>query len=193
MQAKPLQSHLTLCDPMGCSLPGPSVCGILQARILEWVAISFSKGTSLSRDQTWVSCMAGCFFTVWAVLDYLRPPLYLRAHGNYSNEPISTLPALSTLPSPCLLMQSTSYVNAHPWFLFTSDWGSVLSSLLYWVLPWVALLGVLCLCLPGICEYNLLPSWQSFPCLCLSPYLIRTNPGTLWNSLLSDFATPCLV
>ena len=41
--AKSLQSYPTLCDPTDCSLPGSSVHGILQARILEWVAISFSK------------------------------------------------------------------------------------------------------------------------------------------------------
>ena len=40
------QSCLTLCDPMDCSPPGSSVCEILQARILEWVAISFSRGSS---------------------------------------------------------------------------------------------------------------------------------------------------
>ena len=44
------QSCLTLCDPMDCSLPGSSVHGILQARILEWVAGSFSGGSSRSRD-----------------------------------------------------------------------------------------------------------------------------------------------
>ena len=43
---------LTLCDPMECSPPASSVCGILQARILEWVAIPFSKGSSWPRDQT---------------------------------------------------------------------------------------------------------------------------------------------
>ena len=43
MHAKLLQSYLTLCDPMDCSLPGTSAHGILQARILEWVAISFSN------------------------------------------------------------------------------------------------------------------------------------------------------
>ena len=53
-----VQSCLTLCDPMHCSLPGSSVHGILQARILEWVAISYSKGSS-HRDQTCVSCIAG--------------------------------------------------------------------------------------------------------------------------------------
>ena len=49
----------TLCDPMDCSPPGSSVHGILQARILEWVAISFSRGSSQPRDRTWVSCIAG--------------------------------------------------------------------------------------------------------------------------------------
>ena len=48
----------TLCDPMDCSLPGSSVHGISQARILEWVAISFSMGSSLPRDQTPISCIS---------------------------------------------------------------------------------------------------------------------------------------
>ena len=46
VHAKSLQSCLTLCGPMDCSLPGSSVCGILQARILEWVAMPFSRGSS---------------------------------------------------------------------------------------------------------------------------------------------------
>ena len=60
------QSCPTLCNPMDCSPPGFSVHGILQARILEWVAIPFSRGSSWPRDRTWVSCTAGSFFTVWA-------------------------------------------------------------------------------------------------------------------------------
>ena len=60
------QSCLTLCDPMDCSLPGSSVYGILQARVLEWVAISFSSGSSQSRNWTQISCIAGRFFTIWA-------------------------------------------------------------------------------------------------------------------------------
>ena len=51
------QSCLTLCDPLGCSPLGSSVHGILQARILEWVAMLSSRGSSLPRDQTWVSCI----------------------------------------------------------------------------------------------------------------------------------------
>ena len=58
------QSCLTLCDSMDCSLPGSSVHGIFQARILEWVAISFSRGSSRPRDQTQVFCIAGRFFTI---------------------------------------------------------------------------------------------------------------------------------
>ena len=50
-------------QPMDCSLPGSSVHGILQARILEWVAIPFSRGSSQPRDRTQVSCIAGEFFT----------------------------------------------------------------------------------------------------------------------------------
>ena len=57
------QSCLTLCDPRDCSPPGSSVHEIFQARILEWVAIFFSRGSSQPRDQTQVSCTAGRFFT----------------------------------------------------------------------------------------------------------------------------------
>ena len=59
------QSCLTACDSMDHSLPGSSVYQILQARILEWVASSFSRGSSWPRDQTRVSCIAGRFFTIW--------------------------------------------------------------------------------------------------------------------------------
>ena len=59
------QSCLTLCDPVDCSPPGSSVHGILQARILEWVAISFSRASSQPRDQTQVSCIAGRHFNLW--------------------------------------------------------------------------------------------------------------------------------
>ena len=54
---------LTLYDPMDCSLPGSSVRGISQARIMEWLALAISKGFSRPRGQTPVSCLAGRFFT----------------------------------------------------------------------------------------------------------------------------------
>ena len=60
------QSCLTCCDPKDCSLPGFSIHGIFQARTLEWVAISFSRGSSWPRDWTQVSCTAGRWFPFWA-------------------------------------------------------------------------------------------------------------------------------
>ena len=66
-----VQSCPTLCDPMDCNPPGFSVHGIFQARILEWVAISYSKGSSQPRDQTCISCIS-CIsrqilyhYTIW--------------------------------------------------------------------------------------------------------------------------------
>ena len=55
MRAKLLQLCLTVCDPMGCNPSGSSVHGILQARILEWVAMPSSRGSSLPRDRTCIS------------------------------------------------------------------------------------------------------------------------------------------
>ena len=69
-------SRVWLCDPMDCSPLGSSVHGILQARILEWVAISFSRGSSRPRDQTQVSCIAGRCFNLWATREasYIGTP-----------------------------------------------------------------------------------------------------------------------
>ena len=68
-----LQSRLTLGDPMGCSLPGSSSHGIFQAGVLEWVAVSFSRGSSQPRDRTWISRIPGRHFNLWAT----RETLYL--------------------------------------------------------------------------------------------------------------------
>ena len=64
--AQSLQSVPTLCDPMDYSPPVSSIHGILQARILEWVAISFSKGSSRPRDRIWVSCIGRWILYHWA-------------------------------------------------------------------------------------------------------------------------------
>ena len=61
---------------MGCSPPGSSVHGIFQARILEWVAIPISRGSSPPRDRTWVSCIAGRFFASCAT----REAQYMQYH-----------------------------------------------------------------------------------------------------------------
>ena len=59
-------------DPMDCSLPGSSVYGVSQARMLEWVAISFSRGSSQPRDRTQVSHIVGRCFTIWATREVLH-------------------------------------------------------------------------------------------------------------------------
>ena len=63
---------------MDCSLPDPSVHRILQASILEWVALPSSRGSSWPRDWTWGSCIAGRFFTDWAIWETLY--LSLKEH-----------------------------------------------------------------------------------------------------------------
>ena len=66
-QVKVLISHVRLfVTPWTVAFPGSSVHGISQARILEWVVIPFSRGSSWPRDRTWVSYFAGRFFTPWA-------------------------------------------------------------------------------------------------------------------------------
>ena len=70
MHTQSLSCVLTLCDPTDCSPPGSSDQGILQARILEWVVISSSRGSFQARDRTRISCIsctAGGFFTHWAI------------------------------------------------------------------------------------------------------------------------------
>ena len=67
------------CDPMDCSLPGSSVHRILQAWILEWIAISFSRGSSQRRNWTWVSCIAGRFSSDWAMREATWVYLYYLA------------------------------------------------------------------------------------------------------------------
>ena len=97
-----VQSCLTLCDTMHCSPPGSSVHGILQARIVQWVAIPFYRGSSQLRDQTQVSRTRGRFFTVWASKEALynnislQLILHMTACTSSSPTPILRFP----LPSP---------------------------------------------------------------------------------------------
>ena len=80
------QSCPTLCNPMDCSPPGSSIHGIFQTRILEWVAISFSRGSSQPRDRTPVSCIEARFFTIWATREALYS-LYTSINNPFLNTP----------------------------------------------------------------------------------------------------------
>ena len=66
------KSCLTLCNPMDWSLTGSSVHGIFQARVLDWIVISFSRGSSQPRDQTWVFHIVDRRFTIWATINSRR-------------------------------------------------------------------------------------------------------------------------
>ena len=96
---------------MGYSLPGSSIHGIFQARILEWVAISFSRRSSQPWDRTWVSCIVGRHFTVWATkealslllnISYVHLPLNLVSlcsDHNYCSHGLSQKPVTSVFVS----------------------------------------------------------------------------------------------
>ena len=87
----------TLDDPMDCSPPGSSVHAILQARILEWEAISFSRGSFWLRDWTCISRIAGRFFTIWATRE--TP---LNSHTSV-NSPVLKLFSVSSIQKSHLL------------------------------------------------------------------------------------------
>ena len=69
MHAKSCKSCPALCDPEDSSPPGSSVQAILQARLLEWVVVPSSRGSSPPRDQSWVFCIGGRFFTILPQMD----------------------------------------------------------------------------------------------------------------------------
>ena len=96
----------TLCNPVDCSPPDFSVHGILQARILEWVAVSFSRGSSQPRDRTQVSCIAGRRFNLWAA----RRENYFPQTNNKLHQLLNSLPFL------------TVYSISIFYEIFTSPW-----------------------------------------------------------------------
>ena len=101
----------TLCDPINCSLPGSSVHGIFQARILEWVAIPLPKRSSQHRDWTQVSCITSRFFTVWATREapfhVIFPNIFLKSPSQLMGQ---TWPRLSVSSAPPTgIRQSSSW------------------------------------------------------------------------------------
>ena len=84
-RAQLLQLCPTLCSPMDYSLPGSSVHGIFQARVLEWIAISFSRGSSRPRDRTRVSLIVDRCFTIWATREgNLHLPWWFSAKDDFT-------------------------------------------------------------------------------------------------------------
>ena len=147
MWSEVAQSCSTLCDPMDCSLLGSSVRGIFQARVLEWIAISFSRGSSRPRNRTRVSCIAGRCFTVWTTREdyiyiYINGILLLLLLSHFSRvrlcDPIDGRPP--GCPVPGILQARTlewvAISFSNPW-----KWKVKVKSLSHvWLLatPWTA-------------------------------------------------------
>ena len=99
----------SLCNPMDCSPPGSSVHGILQARILEWAAISFTRGSSWPKDRTQVCYTAGRFFTIWAFREFYLEKL--NAEGNTNHKPSIWAPSHKSSRGSI----GSIYLHRHQW------------------------------------------------------------------------------
>ena len=101
----------TLCDPMDRSTPSSSVCRVFQTRILQWVAILFSRGSFWPRDQTLVSCISGRFLTIWIIREaqsYISSVQFSRSVMSDSLRPHESQHARPPCPSPTPGVQSDS-------------------------------------------------------------------------------------
>ena len=108
------------CDPMDCSLLGSFVHGIFQARILEYVAISSSRGSSQPKDWTHISCVfciAGRFFTCWTIREahlFLNKVLKNIVHGQSKPQGWAQHPRDGEADSPGVERMSKSYTRVQP-------------------------------------------------------------------------------
>ena len=118
------QSCPTLCDPMDCSPPGSSVHGIFQAWILEWVAVSFSRGSSWPRDRTRVSCIVGRCFTIWATRETHQK--HRRVVVSFKRMPVEIFYRWNLLPRSQLANYMHSWRQELPvqvWCTILDAWG----------------------------------------------------------------------
>ena len=138
---------------MDCSLLGSSVHGILQARIMEWISMPSSRGSSWPRDQTQVSHIAGSFFTIWAtreahVSSWLPPNLFL-IRSSIMLYTITSLwfyschTLIHSLPSRLTLEMSPTHVRINPPFCIFL-YSNLIFSLhyyIYHILLWMIAFG----------------------------------------------------
>ena len=117
------QSCPTLRDPMDCSLPHSSIHGIFQARVLEWIAISFSRGPSRPRERTQISCIVGRRFTVWAT-KFFKSHLLCNLFQCCFYTHHSTETTLAKITTTLIVESNDSFCNTHPktnWLLFKTQ------------------------------------------------------------------------
>ena len=100
------QLYPTLCNSLYCSLPGSSVHGIFQARILKWVAISSSRGSSQPRNQTRISCITGGFFTSWATRE-AKLSLKYASHESFPGQNLGMILTLFLILYPVPIPSAT--------------------------------------------------------------------------------------
>ena len=113
----------TLCDPTDCSPPGSSLLGILQARILEWVAIPFSRVSSWHRERIWVSCIAGRFFTIWATREVLEIDVYfILWHISLRTSHVQVFTVHMWPVAAALARAPASYLN---WIIYVPDFQGI--------------------------------------------------------------------
>ena len=173
------QSCPTLCDPMDWGSPGSSVHRILQGRILDWVAISFSRRSSQPRDRTQVSSIAGWLFTVWATREALIFTAAAVAKSLQSCptlcDPIDGSPPGSSVPgilqARTLEWVTISFSNAWKWKVKVKSLSRVRPS----ATPWTAAFQAPPSMGPSRQEY-----WSGVP---LPSLLIFTSNIFTWNSI----------
>ena len=149
----------TLCDHMDCSSQASLSMGILQARILEWVAMPFSRGSSQPRDWTWVSRIAGRFFTIWATREAQE------SWSGLSCPPPGNLPDAGVKPVFVVQLLSSVQLFVTPWTaayqasLFFTTFQSLLKLM---SIELVVPSNHLILCRPLLLQPSIFPSIKAF-------------------------------
>ena len=182
--SKVAQSCPSLCDPMDCSLPGSSVHGIFQARVLEWVAISFSRESSQPRDWTRVSHIAGRRFIVWATREDLLYKSFLIC--------CSGLARYLSGKRVCLPVQEPQEMWV--WPLGQEDplekETATNSSILAWRIPWTEDPGGL----QSLGSQRVGHDWACMPTICCSLLTLSTFQSIfLWSQMIlfKQQVSPC--